>query len=222
MVTKMKLKEKERIDNMARRKIGKQYGFKQSSWCNWMIKERYFFYIEHDTLAKNADLYVKPCYYDDLLWLITSEDTLKKFPDSYRANGSFKAPDFCVSENVVTLEKDEDFTEDNCECVWHHVFKKVIQQIDVFLSKNPDVESFSFINNSSVHLNNNNNLSHILQMLYHKQYEDVLQLTLSLVEKGEKGCYSWSDGKGHSKYLYEYVIDYCKLSNQPHDPERFV
>ena len=84
----MKLKEKERIDNMARRKIGKQYGFKQSSWCNWMIKERYFFYIEHDTLAKNADLYVKPCYYDDLLWLITSEDTLKKFPDSYRANGS--------------------------------------------------------------------------------------------------------------------------------------
>ena len=85
----------------------------------------------------------------------------------------------------------------------------------MFVTKNPNVDTFTIFNNNSIRLNNNNNLSHILQMLYHKQYEDVLQLTLSLVEKGEKGCYSWSDGKGHSKYLYEYVIDYCKLSNQP-------
>ncbi len=30
----METRVKEKLDNDARRKVGKQYGFKQSSWCN--------------------------------------------------------------------------------------------------------------------------------------------------------------------------------------------
>lgn len=206
----MKSREKEKIDNCARRKIGRLYGLKQSSWSNWMIKKGYFFYTEHDTITKNVDLYVKPCYYDDLLWLVTSEGSPKKYPNSYRANGSFTAPDFCLSKNVVPLEKDDDFTEENYEKIWHEVFKTIVVQIDDFLSKNPDVDSFTFEHNNTIRLNNDNNLSLILQMLYHKKYDEVLLLATILVKKGEKGCYSWGDGKGHCKYLYEYVIDYCQ------------
>ena len=54
----METRVKEKLDNDARRKVGKQYGFKQSSWCNWLIKDGYFFYIVHGTFTKDADLYV--------------------------------------------------------------------------------------------------------------------------------------------------------------------
>ena len=92
MKSKMKSAIKEKIDNDARRKVGKLYGFKQSSWCNWMIKDGYFFYIMHGTFTKDADLYVKPCYYDDILWRLSPGEDSDKRPNSLRAMGDFTAP----------------------------------------------------------------------------------------------------------------------------------
>ena len=210
MKSKMKSAIKEKIDNNARRKVGKLYGFKQSSWCNWMIKDGYFFYIMHGTFTKDADLYVKPCYYDDILWRLSPGEDSDKRPNSLRAMGDFTAPNFPVSENRVPLEEDADFTEENCTSVWHEVFKKVLSQIDEFLIKNPDVEGFTFINNDSIGKLNDDSLARMLQMIYHKQYKEAGAIAEELVKNGKMGGYRWGDGNGNYKYLNEYIADYCR------------
>jgi len=212
---KMSSKEKEKVDNAARKKIGKQYGFKQSSYCNWIVKNGYFFYIIHGTFTKDADLYVKPYYYDSILWDVMGE----RYPDSHRAIGGFNANDFNLSRNDVPLEKDDDFTEQNCEKVWNETFKMIMLQIETFLSKNPDVDLFTFENNDTIKTPHNTNLIMMLQMMYKQKYNDVLKLATSLIENGEKGSQGWIMPDGHTKWIYEFIIDYCltkKFSNPVH------
>ncbi len=209
----METRVKEKLDNDARRKVGKQYGFKQSSWCNWLIKDDYFFYIVHGTFTKDADLYVKPCYYDDILWNVVPEADAAQNPQSYRAIGSFTAPDFLVSKNTVPLEEDADFTEKNCISVWKEIFSKVHSQIEEFLSKNPDVEEFTFINNDSIGRLNDETLVYMLQLIYHKQYQEAEDYAKKLLEHEVKGCYCWVDKNDNYKYINEYIIDYCRAQN---------
>ena len=204
----MKSAVKEKIDNDARRKVGKLYGFKQSSWCNWLIKDGYFFFIMHGTFTKDADLYVKPCYYDDILWRLSPGEDFGKRPQSLRAIGDFTAPEFPVSKNYVPLEKDADFTEENCTSVWHAVFKKVLSQIDEFLMRNPEVEEFTFIDNDSIG-KFDDSLARMLEMIYHKQYQEAGDLAEELVKCGKKGSYGWEDRNGNYKYLNEYIVDFC-------------
>ncbi len=210
MKSKMKSAVKEKIDNDARRKVGKLYGFKQSSWCNWLIKDGYFFYIMHGTFTKDADLYVKPCYYDDILWHLSPGEDFGKRPQSLRATGDFTAPDFPISKNYVPLEEDADFTEENCTSVWHAVFKKIQSQIDNFLIKNPSVEMFTFIDNDSIGKLNDDSLAQMLEMIYNKRYQEAVCFAEDLVKNGKMGSYSWGDGNGNYKYLNEYIIDFCR------------
>lgn len=210
----METRVKEKSDNDARRKVGKQYGFKQSSWCNWLIKDGYFFYIVHGTFTKEADLYVKPCYYDDILWNMVPEANATQNPQSYRAIGSFAAPDFLVSKNTVPLEEDADFTEKNCISVWKEVFGKVLLQIEEFLSKNPNVEKFTFINNDSIGKLNDETLVYMLQLIYHKQYQEAEDYAEKLLEHGVKGDCCWIDENDNYKYINEYIIDYVQKNNK--------
>ena len=89
---------------------------------------------------------------------------------------------------------------------------KAQQLIDVFLSKNHDVDSFAF--ESSGLSSDDNDLASMLQMLHHQQYEEVIALATSLVEKGKKGYLSWlrtdENGTVKSKSLYDYVIEYSR------------
>lgn len=198
--------EKKKIEDAARRKIGKRYGFKQSSWSNWMIKDGYFFYVSHVDFG-NVSFYVKPCYYDDLIWNDVKVNDWNS-PDSYRAIAS-DAPAFLLFEQDVPLIKNNDFTMENCEMVWNKVFKCLQEQMETFLLKNPDVESFTLENNDSVGLSENVDLARMLEMLYRKMYEDALALACSLIEKGENGGKTWVYGDS-TKSLYDYVVDCCR------------
>lgn len=198
--------EKQKIEDAARRKIGKRYGFKQSSWSNWMIKDGYFFYASHVDFGK-VSFYVKPCYYDDLIWNDVKRENWN-CPDSYRAIASY-APAFLLSKRDIPLIKNNDFTMENCEMVWNKVFKEAQEQMETFLLKNPDVESFTLENNDSVGLSENVDLARMLEMLYRKRYEDALALACSLIEKGENGGKTWVYGDS-TKSLYDYVVDCCR------------
>ena len=199
-------KEKQKIEDAARRKIGKRYGFKQSSWSNWMIKDGYFFYSSHVDFGK-VSFYVKPCYYDDLIWNDVKVNDWNS-PDSYRAIAS-DAPAFLLFEHDVPLIKNNDFTMENCEMVWNKVFKDAQEQMKIFLSKNPDVESFTLEGNDSIGLSKNVDLARMLEMLYRKRCEDALALAISLIEKGENGGKTWMYGDS-TKSLYDYVVDCCR------------
>ena len=198
--------EKQKIEDAARKKIGKRYGFKQSSWSNWMIKDGYFFYSSHVDFGK-VSFYVKPCYYDDLIWNDVKVNDWNS-PDSYRAVAS-DAPAFLLSKRDIPLIKNNDFTMENCEMVWNKVFKEAQEQMETFLSKNPDVESFTLEDNDSVGLSENVDLARMLEMLYRKRYEDALALAISLIEKGENGGKTWMYGDS-TKSLYDYVVDCCR------------
>jgi len=199
-------KEIQKIEDAARRKIGKRYGFKQSSWSNWMIKDGYFFYASHVDFGK-VSFYVKPCYYDDLIWNDVKRENWN-CPDSYRAIASY-APAFLLSKRDIPLIKNNDFTTENCEMVWDKVFKCLQEQMEAFLSKNPDVESFTLENNDSVGLSENVDLARMLEMLYRKRFGDALAFAISLIEKGENGGRTWVYGDS-TKSIYDYIVDCCR------------
>ncbi len=210
MKSKMKSSVKEKLDNDARRKVGKIYGFKQHSWCNWIIKDGYFFYIMHGTFTKEADLYVKPCYYDDVFYPITPvAKELEKLPTSYRAVGGIQAPDFEIVRNFVPLEDDADFTEENCTAVWHTVFNKVLAQIDDFLQKNPNVDDFTIVGNNSVRQPKDDSFARMLEMIYHKQYKEAGDIAEDLLNHGKKGSYAWGNSV-KMVYINELILDYCR------------
>lgn len=199
-------KEIQKIEDAARRKIGKQYGFKQSSWSNWMIKDGYFFYVSHVDFGK-VSFYVKPCYYDDLIWNDVKRENWN-CPDSYRTIASY-APAFLLFEQDIPLKKNNDFTMEKCEIVWNKVFKDAQEQMKTFLSKNPDVELFTLEGNDSIGLSKNVDLARMLEMLYRKRYEDALALAISLIEKGENGGRTWVYGDS-TKSIYDYIVDCCR------------
>lgn len=192
--------------------MGKQYGFKQASYCNWIIKEKYFFYVQYNQYPyfDNVEFYVKPCYFDDIL-LNEINIWEKKCTPSDRAI-VVSAPSFLLSRTDLQMKKSEDFSAESRERVWLGIFMKAQQLIDAFLSKNHDVDSFAF---ESLGLScDDNNLASILQMLHHRQNEKVIALATSLVEKGKKGYLSWlrtdENGDVKSKSLYDYVIEYSR------------
>ncbi len=199
-------KEKKKIEDVARRKIGKRYGFKQSSWSNWMIKDGFFFYVSHVDFG-NVSFYAKPCYYDDLIWNDVKRENWN-CPDSYRAIASY-APAFLLFKRDIPLIKNNDFTMENCEMVWNKVFKCLQEQMETFLSKNPDVESFTLEDNDSVCLSENVDLARMLEMLYRKRYGDALAFAISLIEKGENGGRTWVYGDS-TKSIYDYIVDCCR------------
>lgn len=98
----------------------------------------------------------------------------------------------------------------NCISVWHAVFDKILSQIDNFLIMNPDFEKFTFIDNDSIGKLNDDSLARMLEMIFHKQYQEAGDLAEELVNNNKKGSYCWRDDNGNYKYLNEYIMDYCR------------
>ena len=63
MKSKMKSSVKEKLDNDARRKVGKIYGFKQHSWCNWIIKDGDFLYAYKIILYRDANIFFSRAFF---------------------------------------------------------------------------------------------------------------------------------------------------------------
>lgn len=208
MVEKKSLssKEKAKIEDTARKSAGKRYGFRQSSWCNWLIRDGYFFYALHVGFG-SVSFYVKPCYYDDLMWNDINKPNWNT-SDSYRAICS-DTPGFLLFKRDIPLIKNNDFTAENCERVWNDVFKETQQQMNAFLTKNPDVDLFTLEGDDLAGSSENVDLARMLEMLYRKRYEDALMLATSLIEKGETGGKAWIRGE-KTITLYDYVADYCR------------
>ena len=73
----MKRGELRRLNDSARRKISRNFGFRQSGYINWIVKEGYFFCLQHLDFA-SVHLNAKPMYADDLWWDIFNLSENKK------------------------------------------------------------------------------------------------------------------------------------------------
>lgn len=84
----MKRGELRKLSDSARRKVSRNFGFRQSGYINWIVKDGYFFCLQHLGFA-NVFLDVKPMYADDLWWDIFNLSENKKCPISLRGTGAF-------------------------------------------------------------------------------------------------------------------------------------
>lgn len=63
----MKRGELRKLSDSARRKVSRNFGFRQSGYINWIVKDGYFFCLQHLGFA-SVYLEAKPMYADDLWW----------------------------------------------------------------------------------------------------------------------------------------------------------
>lgn len=70
-----------------RRDVGREHGFRQSSYINFKVENGYFFCL-YFSLEK-ARLEVKPMYADDLWWEIWEAKENKREPLSLRGKGAY-------------------------------------------------------------------------------------------------------------------------------------
>lgn len=84
----MKRGELRKLSDSARRKVSRNFGFCQSGYINWIVKDGYFFCLQHLGFA-SVYLEAKPMYADDLWWDIFNLSENKKCPTSLRGIGAF-------------------------------------------------------------------------------------------------------------------------------------
>ena len=139
--------EFEKIETAVRRKVSKDFGWKQCDYINWKIISGYYFVLYHP-LVDELELNVKPLFVDDLWWDIFEMPSNKQEPKSLRGIGAFAVTAPQLHEYKV-FEKEDVFTfdESQIEATWKSRFQKVEQDIKAFLEENPDPELFSPENN---------------------------------------------------------------------------
>ena len=140
--------EFEKTETAVRRKVSKDFGWKQCDYINWKIISGYYFVLYHP-LVDELELNVKPLFVDDLWWDIFEMPSNKQEPKSLRGIGAFAVTAPQLHEYKV-FEKEDVFTfdESQIEATWKSRFQKVEEDIKAFLEENPDPELFSPENNS--------------------------------------------------------------------------
>ena len=142
-------------DTSIRKNVAKKFGWKQSSYINWIVEGGYYFYLVHLNCYGEATLYVKPLYIDDLWWDIFEMSSNKKAPVSLRGNGTFSldgvrilnTPDlFDIRTNErgseYELEKIQKYSDEDIEKIWDNVFQQFDNEVQRFLKENPDPDSY--------------------------------------------------------------------------------
>ncbi|MDE6368866.1 MAG: hypothetical protein K2K94_06475, partial [Muribaculaceae bacterium] len=118
----MKFKDIEKIATSIRRELGKKFGYKQSDYINWKIKDGYFFCL--DTLhIIYTELRVKPIVIDDLYWKIIYPDQKKKLPESLRGNGSLSHLCEKIWEEWFPEKLKKDFSAEEYEQIFTNVYQ---------------------------------------------------------------------------------------------------
>lgn len=136
-------KDLDKRETTYRKSVSKKYGWKQSSYLNWKIEGGYYFSLFHCKL-EDVWLEVKPLFVDDLWWDIFEIPENKQAPKSLRGIGAFSITGPTLTKQpVFDAAKVSLYSDDDIECVWDGVFRRIEQEISLFLKKNPNPERFS-------------------------------------------------------------------------------
>lgn len=199
----MKFSEIEKIATSIRRELGKKFGYKQSDYINWKIKDGYFFCL--DTLhVIHTELNVKPIFIDDLYWRIIYPNAKKKLPDSLRGNGSLSHLCEKIWEERFPEKLKKDFSAEEYEQIFTNVYQTADKEIDKFLQKYPDPNMFDELLSEKAYL------SKTLIQINQGNFQNAIKLA----EKGlnyERGVHiSYRMPDGNEKNEFEFILDYCR------------
>lgn len=200
----MSKKDFQKIDDAARKIVAKKYGWRQSGWLNWKVEKDYYFSFLH-LQPKDASLEVKPLYFDDLWWEITSMfENEKKPPMSLRGWGCAAISSQEIARYDVIVNNPEFYTVDGIEDIWNDVFEKVSLDVHQFLKDYPDANTF-FPDESRVRAFNKDRLDYMMALLHNNHFEEVIFIITEAKSKNHK-C-SFRGSKGDS---YDYILEWCK------------
>ena len=123
----------------ARRKASKAYGFKQAQSINWKIENGYYIYIE--TYQLKSILNIKPDYADALWCDICEKESLRRLPNSFRADSYEGYPG---AVELCHYNYDYDFFNhpELLPQLWQKVFHQVEIDLSEFMQKYPNADMF--------------------------------------------------------------------------------
>ena len=201
----MKRGELRKLSDSARRKVSRNYGFRQSGYINWIVKEGYFFCLRHLGFA-NVYLDVKPMYADDLWWDIFNLPENKKCPISLRGTAAFGIPAAKIKEYAFLDESTEETNEEELSEKWQNIFCLAVQDIEDFLRNYPNADTFIPNKNSNYDADK---LLYFITLLHNGRKNEIVQAIKELKVKGHS-CqfYDWASGMDS----YDFILKWCKNS----------
>ncbi len=200
----MNKKEYLKNDDAARKNVAKKYGWRQSGYLNWKVEKDFFFCLFH-LQPKDASLEVKPLYFDDLWWEISSMFENKKKPSmSLRGLGVAAISSQEIARYDVIGDDLDTYTVVDLEKTWDSVFERVSSDVLLFLKNNPDANLF-IPDESKVRAMDRDRLDYMMSLLHNNRFEEVMSIITEAKAKNHK-C-SFRGSKGDS---YDYILEWCK------------
>ena len=195
------------LDSIKRR-IAKEFKFKQYRGTNWKIEGGYFFklnagiYYLKNELRGGLD--VKPYYADRLFWTIMEMDLNINEPDSLRAVGAFAVDSEPIAEEVVDIGSCTGIDMLRLEEHFLRLYTMLDRDVKQFLRDNPDADTFY---RPPV---NDRHMDLPLVMLCHMgKYRQALEMAERAIEDGEDGGILRAMPDGVNKSDYMFIRDYC-------------
>lgn len=199
----MKRGELRKLSDSARRKVSRNFGFRQSGYINWIVKDGYFFSLQHLGFA-NVYLEAKPMYADDLWWDIFNLSENKKCPTSLRGIGAFSIHAAQLKEYAFLNECAEENNEEELSKKWQNIFCLAVQDIENFLRNHPNADTF--IPNKNCNYDADK-LLYFITLLHNGRKNEVVQAIKELKAKGHSCQFcDWASGMDS----YDFILKWCK------------
>lgn len=197
----MTSKELQKMLDTTRRDVGREHGFRQSSYINFKVENGYFFCLYFSLEA--ARLEAKPMYADELWWEIWEANENKRESLSLRGKGAY-ALSGQVLTKIAVLGDRRDFDNIDIRQFYERVFNEANTEIKRFLLLNPDADSF--VPDESRTYHDPDRLLYLMTLIHSGNNQEVL----SIIKEARQNKHRCEFRSGLFEDSYTYIRRWCK------------
>ena len=194
------------------RNAAKKLQLKSRDWAyfnkvgDYLVSYRININFPDNEFRLTIDPYIKPYIFDDIFWEVFDMASNSQEPMSLRAVGAFTVDSVSLPYKIVK----EDWTMDglDLEKVESKVFEvlsEVHEEVVKLINSFPTFEDFYAYTVKNGPSLVGYDLIGMLLMIHREQYAEALQKAEGLIAKRKFG-----DFQNKSKWINEYIVDYCK------------
>lgn len=150
--------------------------------------------------------YIKPYIFDDIFWEVFDMASNSQEPMSLRAVGAFTVDTFTLPTKIA--EEDwtmEDLDLEKVETKVFEVLSETHEEVSKLINSFSTFEDFYTYVVENASNPAHHDLMGMLLMIHREQYAEALQMAEGLIAKRDFG-----DFQNKSKWINEYIVDYCK------------
>lgn len=150
--------------------------------------------------------YIKPYIIDDIFWEVFDMASNSQAPMSLRAVGAFTVDTFSLPTKIAEENwTTEDLNLEKVETKVFEVLSETHEEVLKLISSFSDFEDFYTYVVENAPIPAHYDLLGMLLMIHREQYQEALQMAEGLIAKRDFG-----DFQNKSKWINEYIVDYCK------------